>query len=418
MSAQGKFGTMTSILFLVLSLLITGFSNQALATPSLLSVSISPNLIPSNSSASLTAKVTEACPAGGCSVSLSSSNAILPVPNFIVIPEGALSASTNVNSGNNISGADISLTVQASMGGINKFSYPRVSAAIVGPYLVSMTTNVGDYVYSGSTLSVTFKVSEPCPSSGCAVAISSGGSSILSLPSSFTIPAGATQGTLSVIVGNTTYPVPVSFYATFNKATIRSIITAVFAPLSPMSADGSYTMKGFGSSSRTGTGSTTAAQNDYLARSNMNSNISSLVSRQCRAVNPSGELVGLSAASRVGEFTNSSGLLTYEYTQNIKCSSSATQGWISSVAQSFTTSINVGTSFTLTVCLKTPVAGNSVVSLKTREGNGLPLPATMTIPAGSACGSITAKATSGGYSTRIQATLNYIMVEGAVFTIN
>ena len=286
----------------------------------LTSISSNPPTVPSGGIATVTVRVSEACGAGGCTVGLYSQKpSLFPLPSSVTVPEGAASVSIAVQAAVNNTGSGQYFIIQANMNG-NYMSYGVLLAKpVIGAVLSTFTNDSNGFVYSGQQLNVSLSLSENCTLvGGCAVKMSPNSSTLISFPASFIIPEGSSTGHFSVLVGSTVYATSASLSASFNGVTKYASMN-VFPALSAPNADGSYNMKGFGSSTRTGTGSVTKSMNISMAFNNMKSHISSYVSKQCQAAIPGGILVAAGSAAGYGEFKNSNGLLQYNYTQNMKC---------------------------------------------------------------------------------------------------
>ncbi len=191
-----------------------------------------------------------------------------------------------------------------------------VDELATGPQVATFLLNNGAaYVYSNQPATATVTMTAACPTGGCTVPLYTTNSTLFPLPSSFTVPAGATTANFVVNVGTTTYPYPLSA-----SAGGRYAYFDVFAALGAPNADGSFNMIAFGSSYRTGTGGVTKSLNKQMAISNMESNLLYKVPKQCAAAIPNGVVTRVGSPVIKGEYRNSRGLLQYDVTQNVKCS--------------------------------------------------------------------------------------------------
>lgn len=171
------------------------------------------------------------------------------------------------------------------------------------------------HAYSGSQLSVKITTIAPCGAGGCAFSSYTTDRGLIPVPSSFKVPEGATTSTTNILVGNTTYASPLTVYAGNKYAWLE-----VYPALGTPAADGSYAMLGFGSSSRTGTGSVTKSLNLQMAKNNCEYQISRYATRQCQAAIPGGVLTRVGGYIIKGEYVGFGGKLTYDVSQKLKCS--------------------------------------------------------------------------------------------------
>lgn len=285
----------------------------------LTSISAYPSPIPSGGQATINIRVSESCPAGGCVVNLYSQQpSYLPLPSSAVIPEGASALGLVVQAAENNTGSGIFFSIGANMNGVYTKAFVTIAKPIIGPQLKSFTINSEGYVYAGKELKTNLSLTDICPSGmSCAVKLSSN-ASLVPYPASIIISEGALNAEFSIIAGTPLYAMSASLSANFNGVS-KSASVYIFPALVAPNSDGSYNMVGFGSSSRTGTGSVTKSMNISMAKNNMLAHISSYVSKQCHAAIPGGVLENVGFPIGKGEFKDASGKLVYTFTQNLKC---------------------------------------------------------------------------------------------------
>lgn len=286
----------------------------------LTSISSNPATVPSGGLATVNVRVSEACPSGGCFVGLYSQKpALFPLPENITIPEGASSIGVPVQAAVNDTGSAQYIKIQANMNGVYRSSSLYLARPVFGPTLSSFSFNssVG-YLYSGSDVKVDIALTDVCPNDGgCAVKLSVN-AGLLSFPSSLVIEKGLSSSQFSAKVGATNLATSTYINASYNGVSKSTPSVYIFPELPAKNADESYSMTGFGSSTRTGTGSVTKSMNVSMAFNNMKAHVANYVSKQCLAAIPNGVLVIVST-SGYGEYRNSNGLLQYDYTQKLKC---------------------------------------------------------------------------------------------------
>jgi BNR repeat-like domain len=161
---------------------------------SLSALSLSPSTVTGGSSSMGTVTLSAPAPPGGAVISLSSSDpTVASVPDSVTVSEGTTSASFTVST--SAVGSSTSVTISGSYNGTTQ----SASLTVTPPTLTSLTLSPSS-VLGGplgfSTGTVTF--SAPAPAGGVQVMLSSSDPSAASVPSSVTVPAGATGATFTV----------------------------------------------------------------------------------------------------------------------------------------------------------------------------------------------------------------------------
>ncbi|HZH99479.1 MAG TPA: hypothetical protein VEX38_10950, partial [Fimbriimonadaceae bacterium] len=127
----------------------------------------------------------------GAQISLTSSSTALVVPGSISIPAGQSSGEFTINT--KPVGATYVRTVTASYQGVNR----TVSITLnPGAALAGLSVNPST-VQGGQTSTGTVNLSGPAPAGGAVVTLSSG-SSAITVPTSVTVPAGASSATFTI----------------------------------------------------------------------------------------------------------------------------------------------------------------------------------------------------------------------------
>jgi hypothetical protein len=161
--------------------------------PQLVSVTLASDTIVAGTTVQGTVSLSAAAPSGGASVSLSSGNAgVATVPAGVVVPDGTRSASfpvTGIAAGGPI-------TITASLGGTRSANL-TVTAAVI--QLVSLTSpsELRGVAGPGATQG-TVRISNPAPSGGTSVTLTSTNPRIASVPDSVTVQPGATTAAFSI----------------------------------------------------------------------------------------------------------------------------------------------------------------------------------------------------------------------------
>ena len=183
---------------------IQNASNSSVLVPApppiLLSLTPSQVTVSGGTQVMETAKLSTVAPAGGAVVSLSTSDStLLSVAPSITVPAGSYSAAFTVNT-TPVSSSTMA-TITGSYGGAPQNASITVEPAMLSALSLNPTTVTG-----GTSSQGTLTLSSPAPSGGTVVTLSSSNPSIVSLPSSVTVPAGSSGTTFLV----TTTPVSLS----------------------------------------------------------------------------------------------------------------------------------------------------------------------------------------------------------------
>jgi hypothetical protein len=194
--------------------------------PSLSSLSLNPTSVVGGNSSTGTVTLTAPAPSGGFVVNLSSSNtSVATVPSSVTVPAGATSANFTVST--RAVSSTTSVTITASAGGVS-----RTATLTVNPSpsvtLQSLTISPTS-VWGGSTATGTVTLSGPAPAGGAVVQLRSN-SNRASVPSSITIPAGATSARFTIQTRSTWWPLveTVTITATYSGVSRSAQLTVWF----------------------------------------------------------------------------------------------------------------------------------------------------------------------------------------------
>ncbi|MEQ1884222.1 MAG: hypothetical protein ABL967_04120 [Bryobacteraceae bacterium] len=186
-----------------------------------------------NPGATVTATVTlgSAAPAGGVKVNFLSTNANVAVaPAEVTIAEGSTSATASFQTLGTTLTVPTITRIYAGDGNVSKYTTLTVSPVV---NLVSATINP---VEGGFSTTGTALLNIPAQTGGAVVTLSSGNSSLVSVPASVTIPQGYTAinftATTNGVSANTVVPVT----ATFNGTSVTANVTLSAAPVVTVSS--------------------------------------------------------------------------------------------------------------------------------------------------------------------------------------
>jgi len=171
---------------------------EVVIVPTTLSgLTCTPAIVNTPGSASCTAMLSAAAPAGGALIALSSSDAALTVPASMTIAAGAASATFAATAGAITTNSTVVVT--ASFNG----SSQSASLALAVPLTITSLVCTPTTLSSGASSSCTVNLSGQSPSGGTSVAVSDN-SAGLTVPASVTVAAGATSGTFAATAGTIT----------------------------------------------------------------------------------------------------------------------------------------------------------------------------------------------------------------------
>jgi hypothetical protein len=198
--------------------------SSAPAPASLSSISLNPTSVTSGNPSTGTVTLSGPAPTGGAQVALSSSNtAVATVPSSVTVAAGATTASFTVNT--SAVAASTTVAISASYAGATASASLTVTPAPTAPTLSSLTLNPTTVVGGVQSSTGTVTLSGPALSGGAQVALFSSNSAVASVPSSVTVPAGATSATFTVSTSAVTASTTVTISASYGGATRSASLT-------------------------------------------------------------------------------------------------------------------------------------------------------------------------------------------------
>ena len=175
------------------------------------SLSIAPSTIEGPGTAVGTVTLTGPAPAGGIVVTLTSSSTSAQVPASVSVPAGSASTTFQISAAR--VSANTSVTITARAGNVNR------SATLLITSTVSMKLSAPS-VMGGAKPTLSIAVGSPAPAGGLTWNLTSSHSSVASLPSTATIPAGATSTVITVTTSTVSSTVAVELRATKDGKTV------------------------------------------------------------------------------------------------------------------------------------------------------------------------------------------------------
>lgn len=198
-------------------------------------LTLTPNVV--DGGQSVQGQVTLSAPAltGGAKVtiSVSPSNGVVQAPAQVIVPAGQTAATFNINTSTLISPA--TFIVKASRGGSSASASLQVRA-------LTFIFGVPSVIAGGGTTNATVQLSGPAPAGGVAVKLTSSKPTVVSVPDTVVIPAGATSINVPLSAVSVTADTSVTFTAKIGTVTQTSVVTVVASKLVGMSLNPSYVL--------------------------------------------------------------------------------------------------------------------------------------------------------------------------------
>jgi len=193
-------------------------------TLSLSSLTLNPTTVIGGAQSSTgTVTLSGPAPAGGAQVMLSSSNGAASVPSTVTVPAGAASATFPVNT--TAVAASTAVTISASYAGVTQTATLIVTPPPPPlPTVSSLTLNPTSVVGGAQSSTGTVTLSGPARAGGAQVALARDNAAA-SVPSSVTVPAGATSATFTVSTSAVLVSTNVTISASYNGTTRTATLT-------------------------------------------------------------------------------------------------------------------------------------------------------------------------------------------------
>ena len=199
------------------------------STVSLSSVAVSPSSVTGGSSSTGTVTLSGAAPAGGATVTLTSSNTTAAqVPASVTVAAGATTATFSITTSSVANSTSVTLSgsyngsVKTATLTVNPASTVSLSSVAVSP-----TTVTG-----GSSSSGTVTLSGAAPTGGATVTLTSSNTAAAQVPANVTVVAGATTATFSVTTSSVTSSTSVTLSGSYNGSVKTASLTVNSASVS------------------------------------------------------------------------------------------------------------------------------------------------------------------------------------------
>lgn len=160
-------------------------------TPELSSLSLSPTTVTGSKSSTGTVVIDRNAPAGGAQVNLSSSDPAASVPASVTVPQGASSATFTVTTSSVASTRNVEIS--ASRRGVTR----TAGLTVTEPGLSALTLTPGTFAGGCKTSVGKITLTAKAPAGGMVVPLTNT-NPVAVVPSSVTVPAGATSATFTI----------------------------------------------------------------------------------------------------------------------------------------------------------------------------------------------------------------------------
>lgn len=367
-------------------------SGGVITITTLSSVTCNPASLNENGTSTCTTTITQAAPAGGTTIALASNNSLLTVPASVTVPSAATSATFAATASATIA-SNQSATVTATLGSNSQTTTISLQAPVLVSSLTCTPTGLGQNESSACTLTL----NQSAPSGGSTVTLSSN-NSLLTVPTSTTVTAGATSGgftaTAAASIGsNQTASITATINSTSQKVSISLLTEAVSGvSCSPSSLGQSASSTCTVTLTKKASSSTTVT----LASNNGLLTVPSSV-----AVAKSATTATFTATAGATIPSNQSALVTATLSSSVEGSTISLLApvLVSSVACN-PNGVMSGTAAACTATLSQTVTTNTTVSLSS-SSTLLSVPSSVTVASGTATGSF--NSTGGTISASSQA---------------
>lgn len=206
------------------------FAPGAAAASGLASVAVSPADVAPNSPVHGTVSLSGPAPAGGVNVSfLSTATNLVATPGSVTIPEGETTATFDVVAGGSTLLYPTTLKIYATDGTTSRFGTLKITP------VVSLSTLTLNPVEGGFATSGSIALSVPAQVGGATVSLTSGDTSLATVPASITLPVGYSALSFNVTTASVAQSTTVPVTATFNGQSVTGNLVLSPAPVLALS---------------------------------------------------------------------------------------------------------------------------------------------------------------------------------------
>jgi trimeric autotransporter adhesin len=227
-------GSVTASKTVTITATYGGISKTGLITvmpTALTSFTVSPSVLGGGSTANGTVKISQAAPAGGTVILLSSENtSVITVPASVSIAAGSTTAVFPVNSSPTSFGTMVTIT--ASLGGDTLYATLTVNPSTLKSITLSPTSVAGGVTTTANKINW----DSPAPSGGAVVKLTSSKASVASVPAQIVVAEGQTvSDPFSITTSAVSTSTTITITATYGSITKTATLTVRPPALSAMS---------------------------------------------------------------------------------------------------------------------------------------------------------------------------------------
>jgi hypothetical protein len=199
-------------------------ANVSLVAPVLVSsLTCTPSSLGPNASSTCTVTLTKAAPSGGANIALSDNNTVLTTPASVSVAAGATSAIFSATTAAIASSQSATVTATYNGSSANA-NVSLVAAPVTMSSLACTPSSLGPNASSTCTVTLT----NPAPKGGASVALSDN-NTVLTTPTSVSVPAGATTATFSATTAAISSSQSATVTATYNGSSANTTVNLVAA---------------------------------------------------------------------------------------------------------------------------------------------------------------------------------------------
>lgn len=350
------------------------------ASVSVSSLALNPTSVQGGSASTATLTLTGTAPTGGTQVTVYSDSASATVPATVTVAAGQSSTTFTVTTTSVTSATTANVT--ATVGSVSKAAALTITAPSVAVTLNSVSVSPTT-IASGATGTGTVTLSGPAGAGGISVSLSSGNTTVATVASSVTVPAGSQSATFAVVGRTVSATTSVTLYATYGSTTRTTTITVnkavTAAALSSVALNPTTVTSGSGS---TGTVTLSAAAPAGGAVVALSSNTSAVTVPASVTV-PAGSTSATFAVSTSSVSTSTSATITGSYSGVTRTAVLTVNPASLTIRLSVSpTTVSGGTSVTGTVTLSGRVPSGSVIVTLASGNAAVKVPATLVLPSG------------------------------------
>lgn len=360
--------------------------------PTLSSLTLNPTSVTGGTSSRGTVTLTGAAPSGGAVVSLTSGNtSVATVPSSVTVAAGSTSATFTVSTVSVT--ANTSVTISGTYNGTTKSATLTVTPA--PPTLASLTLNPTTVV-GGNTSQGNVTLTSAAPSGGAVVSLTSGNTSVATVPSSVTVAAGSTSVTFTVSTVSVTANTSVTISGTYSGTTKNASLTVTPAASGPtLSSVGLNPGTVVGGNTSQGTVTLSGAAPSGGAVVTLSSGNTGVATVPASVTVAAGATSATFTVTSATVSANQSVTISGTYNGTTKNATLTVTPAASLVLSSLTlnpTSVSGGNNSTGTVTLSGPApSGGAVVTLSSSDTSTATVPSSVTVSAGATSATFTVR---------------------------